>query len=227
MELPAASASRKESSAWTDAYADPAQAQRRRATISRKLALLGIAKADRRSAVLDLCCGNGETLDALYDWGFRDLYGADIAMPPELQSDRRFATHLSDAAAVPLASSSVDWVLVIHALHHLGPVSHVEGVLNECYRVLKPGGRLGLVDFPDSLQIRLAFWFFRQNVGLWTPYLKNFGKLIQEEWGFLREYLRDWPAVDRLLKSGPFEIESHRQGLFYFHRTLRKPITDE
>jgi hypothetical protein len=83
------------------------------------------------------------------------------------------------------------------------------------------------VDFPSSLQIRLAFWFFRQNVGLWTPYLRNFGKLIQEEWGFLREYLDDWKAVERLLQQGPFEIESHRRGLFYYYRTLRKPITDE
>ncbi|HEV3331553.1 MAG TPA: methyltransferase domain-containing protein [Bryobacteraceae bacterium] len=227
MKLPPASATRKESSAWTEAYAQPGQAQRRRATIARKLALLGIAEADRGTAVLDLCCGNGETLDALYELGFRDLRGSDIEMPPELQADQRFTTNIGDAAEVPLASASVDWVLIIHALHHLGPVSHIQAVLKECYRVLKPGGRLGLVDFPSSLQIRLAFWFFRQNVGLWTPYLRNFGKLIQEEWGFLREYLDDWKAVERLLQQGPFEIESHRRGLFYYYRTLRKPITDE
>ena len=224
MEPPAASAPRKESATWTDAYAHPAQVRRRQATIARKLDLLGLGRADRRSAVLDLCCGNGETLDALYGLGFRTLVGVDTDVPRELQADSRFKTHVGDAALVPLPPSSVDWVLVIDSLHHLGPLSHIEGVLNECHRVLKPGGKLGLVDFPNSLQIRLAFWFFRQNVGLWTPYLKSFGKMVEEEWHFLRDYLADWPAIDRLLRNGLFEIESDRRGPLHFFWTFRRPV---
>lgn len=213
---------RKEPSAWTSAYTHPSQVRRRRATITKKLDLLGISRANRGSAVLDLCCGNGETLETLYALGFRSLQGLDIEVPGALQADTRFRTLLGDAAAIPLATSSVDWVLLIDSLHHLGPLSHIDAVLSECHRVLKAGGRLGIVDFPSSPQVRLAFWFFRQRIGLWTPYLKSFGAMVEEEWCFLSGYLADWPAVDRRLRNGLFETESIKRGLIHFFWTLRK-----
>jgi ubiquinone/menaquinone biosynthesis C-methylase UbiE len=117
----------------------------------------------------------------------------------------------------------LDWILIVHALHHLGPIEQTRAVLKECFRALKPGGRLAIVDFPNSLQIRLAFWFFRQNVGLVTPYLKYFGKLIQEEWSFLEGYLREWEQIRGLLHNGQFEVSRFRQDLFYFYLTLEKP----
>src|SRR5262249_691356 len=118
---------------------------------------------------------------------------------------------------------SVDWILIIHAMHHLGSPENIEGVLRHCYRILRPGGRLSVIDFPNSLQIRLAFWFFRQKLFLWTPYLKNFGNLIKEEWPFLKHYLPRFCRVRSLLLEGPFEIESKIDRFFYFFWTLRKP----
>ncbi len=222
MATPADTKLRKESHAWTNAYSHPSQVRRRQATIARKLDLLGISQAKRDSAVLDLCCGNGETLAALYALGFRSLQGLDVEVPGALHADPRFRVLLGDAAAIPLADASLDWILLVHSLHHLGPLSNIEAVLNQCHRVLKPDGRLGVVDFPGSRQVRLAFWFFRQKVGQWTPYLRSFGAMVEEEWPFLREYLADWPHVEKRLRNGLFETESVKRGFFYFFWTFRK-----
>src|SRR6516164_9708151 len=71
----------QESRAWHEAYDSRDQVERRRAAIPAKLRKLGLDTADRNARVLDLCCGNGETLDALHTMGLRDLHGVDISIP--------------------------------------------------------------------------------------------------------------------------------------------------
>jgi ubiquinone/menaquinone biosynthesis C-methylase UbiE len=160
---------------------------------------------------------------ALANMGFTNLTGLDIEIPRELAADPRFVTHVGDARATHLPDSSFDCILNIHAMHHLETADNIELFLDECHRLLKPGGRLGIVDFPNSLQIRLAFWFFRQNIGLWTPYLRMFGRIIQEEWRFLRDYLPQWDRIRNRLYNGKFRIRSRKKSLFYLFLVLEKP----
>ena len=214
----------QESVVWHAAYDSAEQVHRRRKAIPQKLRKLGLNVADLSSVILDLCCGNGETLDALYEMGFRHLHGVDIAVGPELSADPRYSTRQADASAPPFPDGSLDWILIIHALHHLGPATRINSVLEQCHRILKPGGRLAIIDFSNSPQIRLAFWFFRQDFWLVTPYLKYFGRLIQEEWCFLKAYLPQWPEIYELLHGGPFQVEVFKQEFFYYYLTLRKPF---
>ena len=188
-----------------------------------KLRLLGFDRADPDASIVDLCCGCGEALDALHEMGFRRLTGLDLEIPAPLAADARFQVCAGDACHTGLPDASFDWALNIHSMHHFRDADTVAAFLAEAYRILKPGGRLSIIDFPNSPQIRLAFWFFRRNVGLWTPYLRNFGSIIQEEWSFLKSYLPQWPKVRALLHDGPFEVESEVKQLFYFYLTLRKP----
>jgi ubiquinone/menaquinone biosynthesis C-methylase UbiE len=215
---------REETHAWTEAYGDPGEIERRRRAMPDKLKLLGLDRANRSDTILDLCCGNGEALNALYEMGFRNLSGGDIAVPDYLSQDGRFAVRICDAADPSFRDEEFDWVLIIHAMHHLGLSPQIERVLRHCHRMLKPGGRLAVVDFPNSLQIRLAFWWFRQGLFLWTPYLKHFGQLIHEEWPFLKNYLPEFPKVRSLLLNSGFELESRTDQFFYFYWTLRKPL---
>lgn len=214
---------REESQAWRDVYSSDDERARRRKAMPEKLRRLGIAEVDRNAKILDLCCGTGEALDTLHEMGFTQLSGLDVAIPETLQRDPRFALRAGDARQTGYPDSSFDWVINIHAMHHLGMADDVERFLDECYRIIKPGGYLGIVDFPNSLQIRLAFWFFRQQRFLFTRYTKNFGRVIQEEWHFLRNYLPQWPLIDRMLRRGRFELVSNKNTIFYFHMQLRKP----
>jgi SAM-dependent methyltransferase len=218
---------RVESAEWLSAYADDAQSQRRRRMMPRKLRVLGLGKIiDETASVLDLCCGVGETLDVLYELGFRDLTGVDIHVPPMLVSDGRFKVVEADACKPTyVADSSKDWILVLHALHHLETPERIRELMDSAYRILKPGGRVSFIDFPNSLQIRAAFWFFVNCKALLvTPYLKWFGKITQEEWPFLKEYLPRFNRVWKVIHDDPrFQVEVEHHELFYFFLTLRKP----
>lgn len=212
-----------ESPAWKEAYLAGPERLRRLRAMPGKLKLLGMDEAPRSARILDLCCGSGEALVTLHNMGFRELTGMDIEITAELAGDSRFVTRVGDARSTKLPSESFDCVLNIHAMHHLETVENVRLFLDECCRLLRPGGRLAIVDFPDSPQIRLAFWFFRRNFGLCTPYLKMFGRLIQEEWHFLKEYLPQWGRVRDLLYHGRFIVRSERKSLFYLYLVLEKP----
>ncbi len=211
-----------ETADWHRNYGGPEAVARRRAAMSGKLRSLGL-EAGPDVAVLDVCCGHGETLDCLHAAGIRDLHGVDLTIPPALRADARFSVHCAGASALPYPDGRFDWVLCIHSLHHLASAAEVARFLGEAQRVLKPGGRLGLVDFPASPQIRVAFWLFRHGWLQFSPYLRWFTTVIREEWWFLRDYLPQWPEVRRLLLRGSLQVERHRPGLFYFHLTLRKP----
>jgi len=217
-------ADRRESKLWHQTYACDAETRRRLRAFPRKLRLLGLDQASRDAAVLDLCCGHAEALCCLNEMGFSDLCGVDLQIDEDLASDHRFQVHCGDALHTPYPDARFDWVLNIHSMHHFATVENVRQFLRESWRLLKPGGRLGIVDFPASPQIRLAFWFFRQNRFLWTPYLKRFARLLQEEWHFLKDYLPEWHKVRALLLDGPFEVERRTRRLFYSYLTLRKPL---
>lgn len=212
-----------ESTQWHETYANAAEAARRRREMPAKLARLGLDQAPRDARILDLCCGHGEALDAMHSLGFRQLEGLDLTVPPALLADSRFSVRAGDAAATGLPAGSYDWITCIHSMHHFASAEGVERFLAEAWRLLKPGGRLAILDFPGSPQIRLAFWFFRQPRLHWTPYLRYFGQIIQEEWSFLQHYLPQWPRVRTALWQGRFEVERDSRTLFYFYLTLRRP----
>jgi ubiquinone/menaquinone biosynthesis C-methylase UbiE len=213
----------QETAVWLHSYADPHEHRRRQTQMLRKLHRLGLDGADRGARIYDLCCGMGEALQALHEMGFRDLHGIDITAYPGVSADPRFEFRQGDVCNLDLSDESVDWLLSIHSLHHLKSPEHVAVFLGECYRVLKPGGQLGIIDFPASPQIQLAFRLFLVKPLLLTRYLKWFGTLISEEWHFLKGYLARWPATHHLLHHGPLPVVSYRQEFFYYYLRLAKP----
>jgi ubiquinone/menaquinone biosynthesis C-methylase UbiE len=221
-------AGRMESSEWLETYGDDVQSQRRRRMMPRKLRVLGLESIISTGAsILDLCCGHGETLDVLYEMGCRDLTGVDIHVPEKLAQDQRFKVVEADAVALDgVPDASKDWILVLHALHHLETPERIRTLMDNSYRVLKPGGRVSFIDFPNSLQIRAAFWFFVHCKPLLvTPYLKWFGTITQEEWPFLKVYLPKFPQVWKAIHDDPrFQREIEHHELFYFFLTMRKPL---
>jgi ubiquinone/menaquinone biosynthesis C-methylase UbiE len=214
----------EESRAWKEAYRDPRLVARRMRKHRGKLARLGVLSWPRESRVLDLCCGTGEVLRILHAEGFTRLAGLDVTVDEELIKEPWLEARAGDSRALPYADATFDAVTCLHALHHLGGVSGIQAALKEALRVLKPGGRLALIDHHDSAQLRLAFWACRQAWLTWpTSGLRSFRRQLDEEWPYLTEYLDHWAEVRAAIEAlGCTPVERDEQALFFFYWVGRK-----
>ncbi|MBN3874320.1 MULTISPECIES: class I SAM-dependent methyltransferase [unclassified Nostoc] len=113
----------------------------------RQLALQGLT-IHSDTQVLDLCCGSGQTTQFLVKLS-QNVTGLD-ASPKSLQRARQNvpeACYLEAfAQEMPFADNLFDVVHTSVALHEMQP-QQLRKIINEVYRVLKPGGVFTLVDF--------------------------------------------------------------------------------
>ena len=109
----------------------------------------------RKLSLLDIGCGTGRFLDSLKQaWPRLPVFGLDMSEPYIRHAKRhlkrwsRINLVVSNAESIPAPDDSQDAVTSIFLFHELPPkVRRI--VFRECARVLKPGGRLVLV---NSLQ---------------------------------------------------------------------------
>lgn len=98
--------------------------------------------------VLDLCCGSGQTTQFLVRSSHR-VTGLD-ASPLSLQRAQRNVPQAQYvegfAQKMPLEDERFDVVHTSVALHEMKP-EQLEQIIQEVYRVLKPGGIFTLIDF--------------------------------------------------------------------------------
>jgi ubiquinone/menaquinone biosynthesis C-methylase UbiE/8-oxo-dGTP pyrophosphatase MutT (NUDIX family) len=97
--------------------------------------------------ILDIATGTGFTAFALAARGARvvgvDLTPAMLKEAQRLSVDPEIAWMAGDAEALPFADGSFDAVTVRRAPHHF---PHLRQAVIEMRRVVRPGGRIGIVD---------------------------------------------------------------------------------
>ena len=134
---------------------------RRRTVLS-----LGLAP---ESVVLDLACGTGDLCDELARHGLHAV-GVDRSAGMLQAAGRRAASHdtplppttllRGDGLALPIRSGALDGLVCGFALRNFAALAPA---LAECARVLRPGGRMALleVDAPSNPLLRIGHhvWF--------------------------------------------------------------------
>ena len=184
-----------------------------RRLVSRALDLLAPAPGER---VLDAACGRGGTSARIAARG-AEVLGLDLLPENVAEAEARFGSlpgvrfDVADvtrlpprAAGVELAPGSFDAVLCLEAGFHFGAKGR-RAFLEESWRVLRPGGRLVLVDFawrdarPEAIaeldperHVR-STWRFDE----FEP-LARYRELARAQ-GFVERRFCDWtrPVIDR------------------------------
>ncbi len=146
--------------------------------------------------VLDLCCGTGDVSILLAQAG-GEVIGCDFS-EPMLGIARKRNAHESiryiqgDALNIPLADGAVELVTMSYGLRN---VADFNAGLMEIWRVLRPGGRVLILDFgkpPDPIWRYFYFLYLRG----WIPV---FGKIFcgnAATHAYIYESLLNYPAQD-------------------------------
>jgi demethylmenaquinone methyltransferase / 2-methoxy-6-polyprenyl-1,4-benzoquinol methylase len=129
--------------------------------------------ANPEAAIVDICCGTGDMTLALLSRrpaNARPILAADFSHGMLVRGERKFAarkpgkpaavTLEADALHLPLSAASLDLIITAFGFRNL---ANYEAGLREFYRVLKPGGQLGILEFsqPGGLFGRAYAIYFR------------------------------------------------------------------
>ena len=148
---------------------------------------------------LDLCCGTGDLALALTR-RIRpkgSVLGIDSAIEPLLIARERSSKELlpslswakGDALNTGLTSNHFDGVVMAYGLRNL---SDYRAGLKEIHRVLKPGGRSGVLDFNSISERSIGYQFQRFYLrNIVVPIADKFG--LKEHYIYLEESLKQFP----------------------------------
>jgi len=102
------------------------------------------------SRILEVGCGYGRALGLLFDRGYRNLIGCDLAPAMIAMARERFPeitfAEIASAPHLPLAGASVDAALLFAVLTCVPTNPGQLALIEEIGRVLRPGGLLYISD---------------------------------------------------------------------------------
>jgi len=162
------------------------------ATLKEAMDMVQCDKTTERKQVLDLGCGAGNLTNHLVTLDAK-VIAADVSPNFLTQLGQRYpksavtTLQLNGSNLSDIKDASIDMVATYSVLHH---IPDYLGIIDECMRVLKPGGILYVDhEVPDE------YWSH-------TSTLKNFYKEVQS-FGppFLTKFLRPTNYVDFLIRK--------------------------
>ena len=184
-----------------------------------KRQLMALLQPQPGEAWLDLCCGTGD-LAFLLARAVRPgghVRALDRAQAPLEVAAQRLSRqpwlplsfHVADALQTDVASASVDGVVMAYGLRNLADPG---AGLREIRRVLRPGGRAGVLDFnrlsADQLSGRFQQLYLRRLV---VPVASAAG--LREHYAYLEKSLQRFPngaEQERLAIEAGFSQAQHR-----------------
>lgn len=208
-----------ETNAWSEAFAAPELAERRRRTYRVKLDKLGLLEAVE-GFTLDIACGHGDALQVLAHAGQQHLLGMDL-ISPERSTPRPFRQLLANGTSLPLADGSVERIMCLHSLHHFRSFDDIRLLLEECRRVLAPGGGLYLIDHWGSPWLRGLFHVLEWRCPLYPRAARHFGEQLREEHDAIFWWLSEWKRLYGELERAGFKVSRRSRSASFLHLTCR------
>jgi demethylmenaquinone methyltransferase/2-methoxy-6-polyprenyl-1,4-benzoquinol methylase len=170
---------------------------------------------DPGARVLDLCCGTGDQALAVRQRGGRVIAG-DFCLPMLALAKRKYSRHTlarpqglaADALDLPFGGDRFDAATVSFGLRNVADLDHA---LAELHRVLRPEGRIAILEFavPTSWLRRPYLFYFRRILPL-------LGRLISPRgsaYSYLPSSVLEFPQraglVERLETAGFHRVRSH------------------
>ncbi len=167
-----------------------------------KRRLLDILKPTFGEKWIDLCCGTGDMsiLLARYMKSSENIAGLDSASLALLVARERSKQNYSsiewinaDALKTNLASHQFDGLVMAYGLRNLS--SSYAG-LREAFRILKPGGRAGILDFRSFEELSIQGLFQKMYLSLYVvPVASLFG--LGKEYSYIKKSLVNFPSDEK------------------------------
>ena len=151
--------------------------------------------------VLDLCAGTLDLTEMLIERGAKSVVSVDFSEQmldvgaQKLDPEAPFRCVVADARCLPLEDNSVDAILCAFGLRN---VPEVEKAIAECARVLRPGGRMVVLDFfqPTTFLSRLLQGTYNRFV---VPIVGGFITGFREAYAYLTG------SIDAFMTRADFE----------------------
>jgi SAM-dependent methyltransferase len=139
-----------------------------------KRQLFDLVGGVKGKVVVDAGSGFGMVANLVAAWGARAVFGVEVHAPMARSHARLTAAHFphlrdrvfgvrADVSRLPLRSASADLVVSIEAISHY---YDVDAFLDECARVLRPGGELVISDGNNGANPRIR----AHTVELWRRF---------------------------------------------------------
>ena len=168
-----------------------------------------VALAQPAGPVLDVCTGTGDLASAFHDATGRSVVGIDFCAPmlrrgKDKKSCRSVRFLRGDALRLPFPDGHFDVASVAFGIRN---VSDVGTALRELVRVVRPGGRVAILEFMPPKNPLYAFYF-----GRILPFL---GNLVSRSraYTYLNRSVTGWTSredlAERMKEAGCSAVEIH------------------
>jgi len=167
-----------------------------------KRELLDILNPTYGEKWIDLCCGTGDMsiLLAKYMKSSENITGIDSASQALSIAKERSKLNYSsiewingDALGTNLPSHQFDGLLMAYGLRNLSSSS---AGLREAFRILKPGGRAGILDFRSFEGVSIQGLFQKIYLSLYVvPIASLFG--LGKEYSYIKKSLVNFPSGEK------------------------------
>jgi ubiquinone/menaquinone biosynthesis C-methylase UbiE len=215
-----------EDAAWEAAYARFETPEEEIRKFVGRYRRLGVDRLPRSSRVVDLFCGRGNGLVALERMGFETLEGVDLSPGLIEQYCGAAQLYVGDCRSLRFDDASKDLVIIQGGLHHLPSLpDDLERVLSEIKRILRPDGRVAIVEPWTTPFLRVVDAASSSRIArrLW-PKLDALASMNEREEVTYRAWRSQPKVILRLLnQSFVAERQFFRFGKIYFLGRPRGP----